>query len=289
MPESLPSRATISVENKLIDVSGGVVLSATSEAPLLPKERLLDPHRSRLTRTASASVQQQWAFQFPAPVSRTNLLIALINSNLDDTATVRVEMSTLPSFPNTTDTFYWDFTTYAQGRRRVLRWYPGAKDGGSGTDTVARSFARITFPASHSLDSDGDGTDDPYYQLGVPWFGTYLELPFDPGMERKVQDPSQIARSAGGALFAQRRRPFHQIAMESSAMPEAESQALIAAIEGAGLSRHIMVDLWASSSDAAKKADGCYYATLADDTIQRIRRRIELRDNLSHEFIEARA
>lgn len=199
----------------------------------------------------------------------------------------------------------WAVQSYAQTGRRVLRWYTRAPDSvvPQATadlradphpiyDLVFRtSFWRLTLPAGGVLDSDGDGMVDTYHEIGVIWFGNYTELPIEFGVSVEVNDPSMVSESDAGARFIDRLPTFHEINADSEANLEAVSYALLAEVDAAGTSRHVVLDLWAPSTSLPVKSQGCYYGLLGKGkgTAAKIARKITGRDNVSFSFAEARA
>lgn len=287
MAESLPQYATLATRNHIVD-DGATLLSVTSQQSLFTKENLLSPLRSKRVRSLSSSVQWQLVGQLATPKLPT--VLALIDSNLAASKAVTWELADDQGM--TSNKLTWNFTTYAQDwtpktrtGRHVLRWFPGTPDTTVGS-VSARSFFRLTFAANSTLDSDGDGVADSYFELGTLFVGSYARLPINLGFEREIDDPSELSESDGGAVYPDRRPAVHKLSNEAPLLNDASSIAMLRALDDAGTTRHCLLDLWGWTSDATKKADSCYYGR-----VERVRqtRFVQMFDRLTHSFIEARA
>lgn len=215
-------------------------------------------------------------------------LYAKYNRGGTNLGSVMLELASDSAF--TSSPLRWVFQSYAQTARGVMRWY--LDDPALNTPALsARSFWRLTIPASASLDTDGDGVADTYYELGVPWLGTYVELPIDFGMSIEATDRSLVVVSDAGARVADILPTFHTIEAEATAMEEASTYALLALLDEAGVTRHCLLDVWAPTTDATKRAMGCYYGHLGgdNDTAVKLTRSFVGRDDVAISFVEARA
>lgn len=292
MAESLPQFATLATRNYIVD-DGGQILAVTSQQSLFPKENLLSPLRSKRLRTTTASVAQKIDVSLVTPVVFPGIC-ALVDSNLDDNETVSIEGATETTF-NTGHADYakWNFTTYQQDwtpktrtGRRVLRWYPGSADVAGANVFALRPFWRLTLPANGTIDSDGDGVADTYYELGVWFLGAYQRLPINVGFDRGLSDPSVNAESDGGAIYPDRRPTFHELSSDAPLLDDASSISMLRALDDAGETRHCIQDLWGWATAENKKADSCYYGHV---TKVKQARFVQMYDRLSHVFVEARA
>jgi len=274
MAESLPNRGIISTYNLVVDDINATVVSATSEKNLWRKENLRDQRRSKRWRSTSA-VEQKIVVRLSAAALPE--VFALVDSNLAASQTVTLKGADDAAM--TTNVASWSLTTYTQSMRHTLRWYLGAADSGTAS---ARLYWEVTFPAS------GAGSVS-YHELGVLWLGAHVDLVIS-SLDRSVIDPSEIAVSDGGARYPDRRDTYHETSIDSDAMPEADSWALLDALDSAGGTRHVIVDLWASSSDSTRKANGTYYATLGGgEGVGQFSRSTPVHDDLSLLIVEARA
>lgn len=287
MAESLPQYATLTTRNRIVD-DGAILLSVTSQQSLFTKENLLSPLRSKRLRSLSSSVQWQLVGQFATPTLPG--VVALIDSNLASGKAVTWELADDQGM--TSNKLTWNFTTYAQDwtpktrtGRHILRWFPGTPDVTVGS-VSARSFFRLTFAANSTIDTDGDGVADSYFELGNLFVGSYVRLPINLGFERELSDPSQLSESDGGAIYPDRRPTVHELSNEAPLLNDASSIAMVRALDDAGTTRHCLLDLWGWTSDATKKADSCYYGR-----VDRVRqtRFVQMFDRLTHTFLEARA
>ena len=257
------------------DVSGSGIVSVTSEKNLFRKERLADPKRGRPWRSTSDD-QQEIVLQ----VGTADLpqVFALIGSNLNSGETVRLTQADDADF--LTNVAYWDFTTYAQSHRKVLRWYPGAADSGTAAN---RLYWKVTLPNNGSASTS-------YHELGGIWLGDYTSLPIDLGLEREVIDPSEVPESDAGAEYPDVRPTFHELRGSSSYVPESDSFDIMDQVDAAGRVRHVLLDLWAFTSTDSVRANGTYYGKLGrGDSVMDFVRELQVRDNLDYSFHESRA
>lgn len=201
----------------------------------------------------------------------------------------------------------WALQSYTQTGRRVQCWYTRAPDSFVPAATAANranpdpildivfgtSFWRLTLPTAQVLDSDGDGTVDTYHELGNVWIGNYTELPIDFDFDIQVQDPSLATMSDAGARFVDRLRTFHEVSVKSSSNLESVSYPLLSALDDAGTSRHVLLDVWApqQASAALARRMGCYYGFLGGGrgNTAKLIRRLAGRDDVAFTFTEARA
>jgi len=284
MSETNPTRGIISLENWVTD-RASAILSVTSAKNLFPKGNLRNAHRSQVWRSTSATVAQEIDIQLDQ--ARLPTVFGLVNCNLDVSQSVTLTQASDSGFTGSVATWTLTTPTVAQTNRRTLRWYLGAADTGT---AAARQFWRITLPANGSKDSDGDGTDDAYLELGVPYLGEWSELSLQPGLDRRIIDPSIVVEGDGGAKFADVRTTYHEVSAQSRAMTAANALAMMADMDQAGIVRHLMLDIWAKTTDDAERVNGTYYGTLGRrGDVARFQRAIELRDNLAFSFVEARA
>jgi len=186
------------------------------------------------------------------------------------------------------NTHRWTLQSYTQSQRRTLRWYLAAPDNVSHaaaqtwTNATSQSYWRIKLPVGASGDS--------YFEVGVVWVGTYTTLPIDFGMSISVRDPSLVSESDAGATFIDARRRYHEITTTSTAMEEVVTKTLLQEMEDAGVGKHCLFDIWASSDDNTMRANGCYYGRLGGmDEVASFARTIAQRDDVSLIFVEARA
>ena len=275
MAESLPSNAILSTVNMFGDVSGSGIVAVTSERNLFRKERLADPKRGRPWRSTSDG-----STNIDLQIGTADLpqVFALIGSNLSASQTVRLTQADDADF--TTNVAYWDFTTYAQSMRKVLRWYLGTADSGTAAN---RLYWRVNLP------NNGADSDD-YHELAGIWLGDYTSLPIDLGMSRQVVDPSVVAVSDGGAEYPDTRSTFHEIDASSSYVPEADSISIMDQVDAAGRVRHCLLDLFAPTSDDTIRANGTYYGKLGSgESIMEFARELQVRDSLDYSFRESRA
>lgn len=274
MAELLPSRGIISTSNMLIDNTAGSVISATSQKNLWRMANVGDARRSKRWRSTSDG-QQKVVVKLPTGTLPT--VFALIDSNVAASQTVTLKQASDSSIM--TSVASWTLSnTYAQSQRGVLRWYLGAAD--SGTANSANAYWEVTLPNNGSQSTE-------YHEIGTLWFGTYLEVALS-SLDRSILDPSTIAISDGGARYPDTRPTYHEVTVDSTGMPEADAFTLMNAFDAAGTTRHLLVDLWAASSDATKIANGAYYATL-DANVAAFSRTTPLYEDASLTLIEARA
>lgn len=293
MPESLPTYATLTTRNLIVD-DGAIIISVKSQQSLFPKENLYSPLRSRKCRSTSATTSWVILGQFATPTLPT--IVALIDSNISSAANP-VEWELADDQAMTTNKQTWYLQPYAQDwtpktrtGRHVLRWYPGTPNlGGS---AAARSFFRVTIPANSTMDSNGDGVADSYVDLGVLFVGNYLTLPVNLGLDQEYDDPSGGSESDGGASFPDRRPTYARLSPEAPLLDDAASLAMARAFEDAGTTRHVLLDKWGGATDATKKADSCIYGHLGSKlggSVGTFTRYVQMFDRLKHEFREARA
>lgn len=257
----------------LIDDAAGSVISVTSEKNAWRKVNLSDAHRSKRWRSTSDGEQK---IVCKLPTGTLPTLFLLGDSNLDAAEAVTLKQASDEAI--TADVATWNLTSYTQSKRAIMRWYLGAAD--SGTADSANAYWEITLPNNGSASTD-------YHQLGLVWFGIQTELAMA-SIGRAIMDPSLVAMSDGGARYPDVRPTYHETAIDSEGMPEADTFALMDIFDTIGSTRHIVLDLWAASSDDTKKANGCYYGTLADE-VAGIERGTPLYDDVSIQLIEARA
>jgi hypothetical protein len=282
--ESLPTRAVLATVNAVDQTAS--VISATSEASLLKKERILDPLRSVTWWSTSSTIAQKIAVQIADPFA-VPALFGLVNCNVAGGQTVKLEGATESSFDTAHANYVrWDFTTYTQNRfRRVHRAYPGTPSAPASPSSAVREFWQLTLPANGTQ----DGAD--HYELGVLFLApSIISVRLAPDLQRTIVDPSIVPASDAGAPFPDRRRRYHELSLGSQGLTQAESRAMIEAVEENGVSVHAMLDLWGQATDDAKKAEGTYYGTLGRrDEVASFTRRIPVRDAFSMRFSEARA
>lgn len=218
------------------------------------------------------------------PINLNGSVVALIDSNIAGGTVVVFEQASNSTFG--ADYALWVVTAYAQSGRRVMRWYLGSWGAGS----TAQQFFRITISANGTLDSDGDGVKDSQYVLGNLWIGTYRLLPMSFGLTRKIMDPSLVSKPDSGAVYADVRRKYHQIGVDSDYMDAATAYSLQDELDVAGSTRHVLMDLWPNDPSAVAKANGCYYGTLgAGKNVASLKRAIAGYDNVDFDFAEARS
>jgi len=215
-----------------------------------------------------------------------------------------LEFSASSTFP-TVNAPRWALQSYAQTGRRVLKWYVREPDSWVAAAQATRkdfisdaldlylggAFWRLTLPSGAVLDSDSDGVVDAYHELGVVWFGQYTELPIDFGFDIEVSDPSMVSESDAGARFVDRLPTYHEISADSTANLEAVSYPLLAQIDAAGTSRHVLLDIWGPSPSISVRAQGCWYGFLGGGKgrAAQLKRKIAGRDDISISLVEARA
>lgn len=281
MPESRPARGIISTENLIADKAATIV-SATSEKNLLRKERLRDPRRGRRWRSTS-DAQQKVVVKLE--VADLPQVIALMDCNAASGQTITVKSATDEAI--SANVSQWDFTSYVQTRRKVLAWYPGAED--SGVSAADRLYWEFTFPASGTLDSNGDGTNDDFWEVGNIWVGDVQTISMA-RISTDVIDPSEVAVSDAGARFPDPRDTYHEKRITSDGIPEADVFTLLDDLDEAGIVRHVFLDKFAASTDATKKAKGAYYGTLGrGDGVAGFDRGLPQHEDLTLSFAEARA
>lgn len=234
------SSAAVGFENYLLSAT---LLSYTSQySATYPASNLAQIHRSAQWWSSAIGSQQQFIFDLGQ--QRTPNAFALVDPNCDAGKTVTIEFSPLS---DTWSSEYLDLTTYAIGTPGILRWYF--------TGAAARQFMRVTLPASWA--------DAAYHKCGLFWLGSMTEmdvLATDP----ELADPSGIAYSDGRAKFADRKRQYHTFKWTTDAgMRFEDVYALkpLAAALGPGFA---LVDLHANTTDNLMRAEGTFYASLAD-------------------------
>lgn len=288
-----PTRAQIAFINYFTDYPASAMISATSEQSQWRKENLIKAMRSKRWRSTSAAAQSLY-FQLGAGIVGNPGVFALIDSNLRSGQAITLEMSD-ESTVSSGGTGYakWNLTSYAQSRRKVMRFYLGAPDTVGANGSASRSFVKITLAANGTGDSDLDGVNDAYHELGLPFICAAADVVgflLDLGLSRKVIDPSIVAETDSGARYVDPKPTYHQVEMDTSYMPEASSKALMALVDEVGVKRHVLADIWAPRSDTTLISQGAYYGNLSDsDDVISFEASLNGYDDTGFRFIEARA
>lgn len=288
-----PSAAQIALRNYVTDYANSVILSVTSEQTQWRKEYLRDPMRSSKWRSTSAAAQSFYT-QLGAGIVGNPGIFALINSNLRSGQAITLELSD-ESTVSSGGTGYakWNLTAYAQTRRKVMRFYLGAPNTVGANGSASRSFMKVTLANNGTGDSDGDGINDTYHELALPYIcaaADMASLQLDLGLTRRVIDPSIRVEHDAGAAYTDPKPTYHEVDMDSSTVPWATSKNLLAAIDEIGIKRHVLADIWAPQSDATMISQGCYYGFLSDkDEVAEFECSLPGYDDTGFRFVEARA
>lgn len=227
--------------------STGSCIAATSEAVFYPKSNLTSAYRSKRWRSIGTG-QQDLDFDLGSALLPT--VIALVDSNLAASKTLTILASDSSGF-GSGETYTYTSWTYTQGAAGVLLLYRSAPDSGSAT---ARRYWRIRLPAS--------GTSSTYHELGVVWLGTYLDAAFEYGAGNKINDRSKSADAYNGAMYYDTFRTTREIDISVPLVSETTVHTMERAIEVAGGSTFVLLDLFGSTTTTTKKASSSFYGTL---------------------------
>lgn len=275
MAESLPSQAILSTVNMVVDQSASIV-SVTSEKNLFRKERIRDARRTATWRSTSDGAQ---SIVVKLQTADKPQVVSLVNCNVSSGETITLKSADDESIATNVAT--WNLSTYAQSRRKTLRWYLGTADANPENE-ADRLYWEFTLPNNGS-----DSTE--YYELGLIWMGDYTAFNLG-SVGRSINDPSEIAVSDGGARYPDVRDTSHELDVDTPAHPEADAFSIADELDLAGATRHVLLDLWAPTSTDANRANGTYYGTFDEDVLRMDRSADNsLREDLGFSFVEARA
>lgn len=275
MAESLPKYGAIAFGN-LVREGEAEIVSASGSKPLFPPQRLLKPQWSHDWRSRVSNVAQNVKLRLKREALPR--VVGLVNCNV-----LPGQFVVLVGADNegmTLNAQAWAFGTYAQTARRTLRWYLGAADLPPGA-ALAHAYWQWILPAN--------GAADDHYRCGVIWMSDYYDLVVDEGYEVTPVDTSRESVSDAGLSFFDVRSPSHRAAATSSFMTAAEGRAFRQSMDRLGRANYVLLDFWARSGDAARKADATYYGIIGrlDGAVANFRRQLQVRESMSFEFAEA--
>lgn len=276
MPESLPKRGAMAFDN-LVRQGRAEVVASSASRPLFPASRLLDPRRSSDWRTLVKSPAQSVTLRLKEEALPG--VVGMVDATISPGQLVVLIGADDQAF--TLNTQAWIFTAYAQTDRGTMRWYPGTADLPPAAG-VPHLYWNWTLP--------NNGSPLDHFRVGKLWMSQYLDLWVDEGYEATVNDASGESTSDGQVSYFDIRLPYQSVKAAASFMTIAEARAFRQTMDRLGRSNPVLLDLWARSTDAADKADGCYYGLLGrrGGEVASFKRSLAMRENMAYEFTELR-
>lgn len=250
--ESLPASGMYALDNFIFDSAASIIASAPA-ADLYPASNLLLRLRSKRYRTTSGAAQ---SVDIDLGSAKLPTMLALIDLNLDTAAASGIALvgSENTSFTDSPSgsLLTWTLTPYLPSDDGgIVRWYLGDPDAGS---AAAKRYWRLTMQSGIQSGA--------YHQLGVIWLGTYTDMKPDPGVDIDGVASASTAYSYNGAAYIDELPIERSISFDLRKLPLLEAFAKKDELD-VHAGKHLIVDIHASTTDAAVKPEGAMYGLLA--------------------------
>ena len=254
----LPTDSVLAYHNYAFD-SGIAVIDVSSETLFFPAKNVLDPRVGRTWRTSSNTNASSEYVSIDLGTSITLKMLAILGSNLLSGSSVILTGSTKKDFTSPFQT--WTYAAYAQSAAKVVRFYIGKDDASAVQSQVYRYWrVKITTRIGTALQ-----INDTFLEIGSLWFdGGFVTLSTALGVQIKEVDNSVTDISAGGMKLITQNRIYHEIDLTFPFVDETTLYGTLKnELNARAAASYFIYDLYAPSTNATKKANGCYFCNIA--------------------------
>ena len=252
--ESLPSSGALSTVNR-VTASSAQIVSVTEEATFFPKSNLLSPLRSETVRSVTTG---QWSVIIDLGAAYLIDLFALINHNTAGGQAVVLKGATDAGI--TTSVLTWSWQSYNAADRKLNRWYMGADD--AATANAAKRYWQVILPASGTGTDPLTGIAYAYHEVGGIWLGSRTALEVSAPFQRRSSNASRRSQADNGARHVDPLPSGREFELQTTQHDAGVLLPIESQLEAAGAGTHILLDISASETDLARKAQSTYYGTL---------------------------